>query len=206
MGLSMRELAFAARFTGCRAHRYRQNRIWICLVATLFWPFSPLSADQSDPRLEPLFTALLNAENFNAGQTIEQRIWQLWTDSGNSTVNSMMRNGIEAMERGEFDLATSQFDAIVALAPNFAEGWNKRATIHYLQNRLVESMRDIHRTLALEPRHFGALSGMGLIFLERDDLLGARDVFKEVLRIYPGSISAQAQIERIEHALRQRLY
>ena len=108
------------------------------------------------------------------------------------------------MDRGEFGDAVSVFTRLIELRPDYAEGWNKRATAYFLMREMENSVADIERTLALEPRHFGALSGMGLIFLSREDFHGALDAFRQVLKIYPRSISAHIHVERIEKLLQGR--
>ena len=85
--------------------------------------------------------------------------------------------------------------------PDYAEGWNKRATVHYLKGDYSASVIDIERTLALEPRHFGAISGMGLIFMARGDEAGALKAFKEVLKIHPHARGAQFHVEELRKKL-----
>ena len=113
-----------------------------------------------------------------------------------------MAEGVDAMNRRQFDVALTAFDRIVQLAPEFAAGWNKRATVYYLRDELEESVEDIRRTLALEPRHFGAISGMGLIFLERGDEGAALRAFESVLEINPHARGAQLRVEFLRAKLR----
>ena len=93
---------------------------------------------------------------------IEQRIWAIWARSGNKAVDLLMAEGIARLNGGENDAALELFDRVVRLAPSFAEGWNKRATTLYTMGQFEKSVQDIDKVLALEPRHFGALSGLGL--------------------------------------------
>ena len=160
-----------------------------------------VSADQQDPRLGDLFVALSEAPDSGAALAIETEIWRIWLDGGDSELNELMVQGIEAMSARRFRDAAGRFTELILAAPAFAEAWNKRATVYYLMNRFEDSVRDIERTLALEPRHFGAISGMGLIFLERGDEEGALDAFEKVLEIHPHARGAGFQIERLRERL-----
>ncbi|MEM7253876.1 MAG: hypothetical protein AAF493_20855 [Pseudomonadota bacterium] len=155
-----------------------------------------VSADQRDDRLPDLFERLKAAPNMTAANELEQEIWGIWTDAGTESVNSLMTDGMRAMNDGELRLAIDLFTEVVEKAPNFAEGWNKRATAHYLNRDYPASVLDIERTLRLEPRHFGAISGMGLIFLKREDGAGAYAAFKRVLEINPHAPAARAYVEQ----------
>jgi tetratricopeptide (TPR) repeat protein len=108
------------------------------------------------------------------------------------------------MTTQRFDDAITIFSQITESAPRFAEGWNKRATAYYLNDDLVASVEDIRRTLALEPRHFGAISGMGLIFLSRGDEAGALDAFEAVLAIHPHAHGTRERVEELRQLLRER--
>jgi len=161
-------------------------------------------ADQRAPELDELFAALGSAGSVAASGAVEERIWRLWGQSGDRAVDALLARGIAAMDSGVLPTAIGHFSAVVRRAPGFAEGWNKRATVHYLAGDLAASMADIERTLALEPRHFGAISGMGLIFLRRGDLVGALRAFERVLEIHPRSPSAVVHAQQIRARLRGR--
>ena len=96
---------------------------------------------------------------------VDQRIWQLWLHSDDKAVNRLMAQGVIAMQRGALDRALDRFGEITRRAPDFAEGWNKRATVLYIMGRHRESVADVQQVLNLEPRHYGALSGLGLILV-----------------------------------------
>ena len=96
---------------------------------------------------------------------VDQRIWLLWLHSDVKAVNRLMAQGVIAMQRGALDRALDRFDEITRRAPDFAEGWNKRATVLYMMGRHRESVADVQQVLNLEPRHYGALSGLGLILV-----------------------------------------
>jgi len=162
------------------------------------------AADQRAPELDGLFGALKVAGSAAEASVVEGRIWRLWGRSGDPQVDALLDEGILAMESGALAVAIERFSEVVRRAPGFAEGWNKRATAHYLHDDLAASMTDIERTLALEPRHFGAISGMGLIFLRRGDPVGALDAFERVLEIHPRSSSARVHVKRLRERLRGR--
>ena len=176
---------------------------WVALAFTLLAVLAApgAGADQRDPRLPGLFDRLRNAGEPGEARHAEHEIWQLWMRSGRDDIDAIMREGMEAMQSGRFPEAIDHFGRIVAMAPEFAEGWNKRATALYLNDELSESVYDIRRTLELEPRHFGAISGMGLIFLKRGDPMGALDAFEAVLEIHPYSRGTRHRVEMLRQAL-----
>jgi tetratricopeptide (TPR) repeat protein len=113
----------------------------------------------------------------------------------------MMQWAQTAADKKDFDVALDFLDQIVTLSPNFAEGWNRRATVHFLMNNYAKSMADIDRTLQLEPRHFGALSGMAQILKNTDRKQLALDAYLRVLEIYPMMRSAQTEVATLSEEL-----
>ena len=179
------------------------------LLRSLFWTSVCLAlvipgvalADQRDQRLDELFAVLQATNNYEEAARAEKQIWEIWMDGNREDVNRLMSRGIRAMARSAFPEAIEVFGQILELAPGFAEGWNKRATVYYLADDLEASVRDIEHTLALEPRHFGAISGMGLIFLQRRDEAGALRAFEEVLKINPHARGARMRVEELRRKL-----
>lgn len=171
------------------------------LAVSLIGATLDTAADQQDARLVDLFVALSEAPDAESAITIETAIWQIWLDGGDSTLNRIMAEGVEAMNARRFHDAVERFTALIRKSPGYAEAWNKRATVYYLMDRLEESVRDIESTLALEPRHFGAISGMGLIFLRRGDEEGALSAFEKVLEINPHARGARFYVERLRERL-----
>lgn len=176
------------------------------LLSALVFALSagPAGADQNAENLEPLFKELARAEYPITAQQIEREIWLTWLDSGDEAVDRELKAGIKAMHGGRLDEAIRRFTEVVEMAPDFAEGWNKRATAYYMNGELARSMRDIQKTLSLEPRHFGAISGMGLIFLQRGDEQAALEAFEEVLKIYPMAPGARKHAERLREKLQDQ--
>ncbi len=112
-----------------------------------------------------------------------------------------MRQGIVAMNSRDYSSALEAFNAVIREAPDFAEGWNKRATLYWLMGELQKSIDDIERTLALEPRHFGALSGLGMIRKKQERPAEAIQAYKRALEIYPTMPNATDQIKALEEQL-----
>lgn len=158
-------------------------------------------ADQGDPRLDELFQALAQADDPAGARNVEFVIWQIWMTSEDPVINTLMVQGVSAMGRKDNRLALSKFDQIVAIAPGFAEGWNKRATVQYLIGAYTKSLADIDRTLALEPRHFGALSGRGLVYAELGEEALALEAFEAALAIHPYLAGAQENARRLRERL-----
>ena len=172
------------------------------LVATMMmFSVATASADQRSDRLNSLFSDLASEDLPVNAQQLEREIWQVWMDSGDDKVNLELTIGINAMNEGLMEDAIHQFSKVTEMASDFAEGWNKRATAYYFNDELEKSLLDIQKTLELEPRHFGAISGMGLIFMELGNERAALKAFEEVLRLYPTSPSARHHVE----ALRQKI-
>lgn len=181
-------------------------RLWSTIVSILTLAAAvqsaPVFGDQNDPRLKALFERIRQAESSEIAADVERRIWDIWLDAGDPEVNQMMQAGLEAMASDRLDLAIDLFTVIIEKSPLFAEGWNKRATAFYLNGELAASVGDIERTLALEPRHFGAVSGLGLIFLSSGDKIGALKAFERVLEIHPHAEGARDHVRMLEKALK----
>ena len=175
--------------------------VGMLLAAALAGPMNS-AADQRDPRLAELFAALADVRDSAQARTVEIAVWRIWLDGGDATLNELMTRGIHAMNANRLQDAVERFTELIRAAPEFAEAWNKRATAYYLMDRYEDSVRDIERTLALEPRHFGAISGMGLIFLERGDEEGALGAFEKVLEIHPHARGARLHVERLRERVR----
>jgi len=183
---------------------YRTLFLSLLGAATLSSLPSPAYADQTDGRLDALFEVLATTGVAEQAQAAEADIWRIWIESGRKDIDALMVEGMVAMSNRRIEEAISIFGQITERAPEFAEGWNKRATAYYLNNDYVASVQDIQRTLALEPRHFGAISGMGLIFLARGDEAGALAAFEAALAIHPHAPGARERVEELRRRLRER--
>jgi len=135
--------------------------------------------------LATLFDALKIAPDAESAKAIEDRIWALWMVSGSDTCNLLMGRVKAATDDKDYDLAVKLLDAIIALKPDYTEAWNRRATVHYLQKDYGEALADIREVLVREPRHFGALSGLGLILQEIGDDKHALEAYRRALAVDP---------------------
>lgn len=115
----------------------------------------------------------------------EAVLWALWCRSGIPEVDALLREGVEAMERRELGLAESRFEGMIERAPEFAEGWNKRATVRYVAGDYAGSIADCRETLTRNPRHFGALSGQGLCHMALGQFREAAAMFRRALAVHP---------------------
>jgi tetratricopeptide (TPR) repeat protein len=135
--------------------------------------------------LDTLFSALKIAPDAASAKAIEDRIWAVWTASDSDTCNLLMSREKAATDAKEYDLAVRLLDAVIALKPNYVEAWNRRATVYYLKQDYPHAVADISEVLALEPRHFGALSGLGLILQDIGDDKDALEAYRKALAIDP---------------------
>jgi len=135
--------------------------------------------------LDFLFGALKAAPDTASAKQVESRIWALWVASGSDTANLLMTRVKTAIEANDLNLAVQLLDAVVKIKPDYIEAWNRRATIHYMRKEFGESLQDIRQVLTREPRHFGALSGLGMILQEFGDEKRALEAFRRALEIHP---------------------
>ena len=161
------------------------TKYWFLSLFFLLLLSTSADADQNDARLAELFRSLKSTENVSKASVFESKIWHIWMEHHDPEVESAMFQGLEAMKLQLFEQAFGHFSLLIKLAPDYAEGWNKRATVLYLMGRFKESEADVLRTLELEPRHFGALSGQGLIRISLQDWTGAIYFLESALKINP---------------------
>jgi len=154
-------------------------------------------AAQDDPRLNDLFSELKSAGTVGGAAGIELQIWHLWSLSNDSAVDRILSGGTVAMNHGDFAAALNSFNRVIEMRPNFAEGWNKRATLYYLTGDYSRSIADVKQTLALEPRHFGALSGLGLINMALERPGDALVAFEAALAVHPQMPNAKRMVKRL---------
>ncbi len=152
-------------------------------------------------KIDELFSTLKKERDAEKAQRISQQIWNQWAISGSASIDLMMGWARDAVDSKKFDVALDFLDQVVVMAPDFAEGWNRRATLHFMREDYAKSMADIEKTLELEPRHFGALSGMGMIFKSLDKKELALKAFERVLDVYPMSRNAQQEVTALTDEL-----
>lgn len=169
-------------------------------VAALVCGIPALAQAQEPSRAEALLDRLAQPDLRN-WQVVEEEIYMLWSRSGSATADYLLQRGRAALEAGEMDAAYQHLTALTDHAPDFAEGWNARATLFFQTNRYGPSIADIQRVLALEPRHFGALTGLGLMLEEIGDLEGALEAFAAAQAIHPHRDDINGAVNRVRQAL-----
>jgi tetratricopeptide (TPR) repeat protein len=187
----------------------------ICLTAVILaatMAAAPVAAWAQDPRVAPpknqkkppeapaklpkvgadktrgldfLFGALKAAPDEASAKHVEARIWALWMQTPSDTAALLMLRAKAAMDAQQIDIALKLLDAVVKLRPDYVEGWNRRATLYYLKNDYRHSLEDIEQVLVREPRHFGALAGLGMIMQDIGDEKRALDAFRKALAVNP---------------------
>lgn len=135
-------------------------------------------------KLDLLYGRLATADA-ESWEPIQDQIYAIWLDSGSDTADLIHARAREAMEAEDYQTALLHLDDLVRIAPGFAEGWNSRATVHFLLENYGAALADIHHVLALEPRHFGALAGLGVILDRLDQDAWALDAYRRVQAIHP---------------------
>jgi tetratricopeptide (TPR) repeat protein len=173
---------------------------WLfALVVLIFGTAGPLMAQNA--ALDDLFQKLAAADAAEA-ERIESDIWREWSKSGSPAFDLLLERGREAIKQGDHQAAIEHLTALIDHAPDFAEAWNARATAYYQAGSFGPSIADIRQTLALNPRHFGAMSGFAMMLeeLERPD--EALEVYRAALAIHPHLAGVVEAIERLETAER----
>lgn len=170
------------------------SRYVLQLIAAiaLFAATAMQASAQSDPdaaarmqRLDGLFAVLKTAKDQDEGDVIVADIWKVWLQSGSADMDGRMEQVTKLMAHGLLQHAIEALDEIVAAAPQWAEAWNKRATVLFLMGEYDRSLADIERVLALEPRHFGALAGIGMIRTQKGELREALAAYRRALAVNP---------------------
>lgn len=177
-----------------KAQKWFHNVIVAALMPIFF--MCSIAWAQTDV-LDDLFAQLLTADE-QASQRIEQDIWREWSKSGSPAMDLLLQRGRDAMAAGQTDAAIEHLTALIDHAPDFAEGWNARATAYFQAGEFGPSIDDIAHVLSLNPRHFGALAGLGMIFEELGKPEKALEVYKAALAIHPHLGGVLQSVERLE--------
>jgi tetratricopeptide (TPR) repeat protein len=135
--------------------------------------------------LDFLFGALKAAPDEASAKHVEARIWAVWLQTPSDTAALLMMRAKAAMDAQQIEVAQKLLDSLVKLRPDYVEAWNRRATLYYLRNDYTRSLQDIEQVLLREPRHFGALAGLGMIMQDIGDEKRALDAFRKALAINP---------------------
>lgn len=169
----------------------------IVVAAFLYGASSVAPVLAGEAELNKLFDSLAEPEQEN-WESIENAIWREWSDSGSRAMNLLLNRGKKAMSDGRLELAIDHFTALTDHAPDFAEGWNMRATAYFGAGHYALSIADIQRTLALNPRHFGAMQGLGRMLEEMEDVDNALKAYSAALAIHPHRPGLKEAVERLE--------
>ena len=178
-------------------------RKFVSILILSFLFFSNVSAEDRKSELDKLFYQLKNTKNLSSAQTIENKIQKIWSihpsdDRRGFRLTELLNQGSRLMSMGELRKAYELFTQIIATEPDWSEAWNKRATVLYLMNKYQSSLDDIKITLILEPRHFGALSGQALNYIELQKYEKAIKSYKAAQKIYPLLDSATKMIPELQ--------
>jgi tetratricopeptide (TPR) repeat protein len=158
----------------------------------------------ADMQVMPALVQALRDDDGHVRVVTQNVMWTIWLRSGNDQIDTLMAEGIGLMEAERYPEAVEVFDQIIARAPKFAEGYNKRATVYYLMLEFEKSIADIHKTLELNPVHFGALSGMGLCYLGLVEPRQALEWFERAVAVNPNMDTIQSYIQQIREYLRNQ--
>lgn len=164
----------------------------------------PKLSDDRQKRLEALFKILKSAKNRKLAENAETEIQRTWETSGSDTIDLLLGWANQALSEKKYGKALDYLDNIIRLEPGFAEGWNRRATIYFLQRDFGRSIADVERTLELEPRHFGALAGLGAMLSELGQEEGALYVYRKALEVNPRMKQVEKAIETLEKMVKWR--
>ena len=184
------------------------KKILVILSLSLFF-FSNTNAEERNNKLDKLFTQLKNTKELSSAQVIEKEIWEIWSihpsdDRRGFRLTELLTQGTRLMNMGELNKAYKIFKQIIAVESDWAEAWNKRATVLYLMDRYQSSLDDIKITLALEPRHFGALSGQALNYIELNEYEKAIESYKAVQKIFHIMDGAKKMIPRLKGLIKNQ--
>ena len=161
---------------------------------------------QGDPRqnLDKLFEALKVAPSDESAKYVENRIWSLWLAAGGDTATLLMSRVKTAIDGKDLDLAVKLLNAVIDIRPDYVEAWNRRATVYYMKKDFTNAIADIREVLAREPRHFGALSGLGMIMQDVGDEKHALEAFRRALAVHPHLERIPDLVKRLTDAVEGR--
>ncbi|MEM6619549.1 MAG: tetratricopeptide repeat protein [Pseudomonadota bacterium] len=159
--------------------------------------FAGTRATAQTETLDTLFEEL-GAADGEGWKAVEKKIWAEWNRSGSAAMDLLLERGRKEMEAGNFNRAIGHFSTLIDHAPDFAEGWNARATAFFMADRYGLSLEDLEQVLRLNPRHFGALSGLGMILERLDRHEEALKAYREVLKVHPNRPDAKQAVDRLK--------
>ena len=171
----------------------------------IFFTTSLCADDKHQKQIDELFDQLKKAANFENSEKIESKIWSLWTTHPTKdSLTNLLADGSSSMSQNKLEDAYNIFTEVIEKDPNWAEAWNKRATVFYLMGKYQDSQNDIDKVLKLEKRHFGALSGQGLVQIKLKNYEKALKSYEKVKEIYPSMRSPQIMIPQIKELIKNQ--
>ena len=184
------------------------KKILVILSLSLFF-LSNVNAEERNNKLDKLFTQLKNTKELSSAQAIEKEIWEIWSihpsdDRRGFRLTELLTQGTRLMNMRELSKAYEVFTKIITVESDWAEAWNKRATVLYLMKKYEASLADIEITLVLEPRHFGALSGQALNYIELNLYEKAIESYRAAQKIYPIIDGAKKMIPQLEELIKDQ--
>lgn len=177
--------------------------VFVFMLASPFSVNAATVTSQNDETLQQLFSNLQQADNGETANDIALKIWDRWmSTSGDTATDELMDRGVYYMQTGNLQVAEDVFSNIIEKHPEYAEAWNKRATVRFLRSNWSGSADDIAKVLAIEPKHFGALSGLAMIRLHQGEYSSALSIYERVLEIHPFSPDAITYIPKLQDMLK----
>jgi tetratricopeptide (TPR) repeat protein len=161
-------------------------------------------ANNGDMQDQPLLLKRLRDESPFVRGFAEQGLWLLWSRSGEMEIDLLMAAGVEHMQAGRYGQAVSTFSEVIRRRPDFAEGWNKRATVHFLAGAYRKSLADCDEVMKRNPQHFGALSGYGQIYFQLQEYEKALEYWRRALEVNPNMLGIELNIKGTEELLKKR--
>ncbi len=173
------------------------------IISYLFAALVLASAPDFGPSDE-MFEELKNAPSEEEATSTALDIWAAWMESGSDAADLVMERAVNAQAMGETELARSLYDRVITIQPEYAEAWNRRATLFLADGNYPEALRDVNEALRLEPRHFGAWAGLGAVLESLEAHDEALEAYREALKIYPEFPTAKRGIARMQQKLEGR--
>ena len=179
------------------------KKIFVSIIL-IFFNINNLFADDRTKTLDRLFNDL-KINNTNLSSQTERKIWRIWsTHPSDNKLTSLLSIGSDLVNNNELSKAIEIFTKVIEMDPNWAEAWNKRATVFYMIGEFEKSQKDIDQVLKLEKRHFGALAGQGLVNIELQNYEKAIKSYQEAMKIYPTMNSGKIMIKRIKELIKKK--
>jgi tetratricopeptide (TPR) repeat protein len=174
-------------------------KIFFHIIIFFTYSFFSYADTNHQKEIDELFNQLKNTTSYQKSKEIESKIWELWTTHpSKNDLTALMADGSFYMSQNKLKTAYETFSQTIELDPNWAEAWNKRATVLYLMGKYELSQADIDKVLELEKRHFGALSGQGLVQTALNNYQKAIDSYIEAHKIHPNMKSPLIMIEKLQ--------